>query len=86
METLIRDRPLVLIEFAPEHLRGCGNQPGALLSALRALYSRIVLFRTSGRPPVLLDEAEATRLLALSSGSWNLLCVPHRPGVQPESL
>jgi FkbM family methyltransferase len=76
METLTRDRPILLIEFAPALLRACGHAPEDLLATLKSLYSDIVLFRDHGRPPVPLDESASRMLSSAFSGSWNLLCSP----------
>jgi FkbM family methyltransferase len=80
METLTRDRPILLIEFAPELLRACGHAPEDLLSTLKSLYSDIVLFRGHGQPPVPLDESASRTLLSTFSGSCNLLCSPRSTG------
>jgi FkbM family methyltransferase len=80
METLTRDRPILLIEFAPALLRACGHAPEDLLSTLKSLYSHIVLFRDHRRPPVPLDESASRALLSTFSGSCNLLCSPRSTG------
>jgi FkbM family methyltransferase len=77
-ETVARDRPALLIEFSPHLLRECGGAPERLLATLQALYPDIRLFEQAGRPAVPLDARAARHLLAVTSGSRNLLCTAPR--------
>jgi FkbM family methyltransferase len=75
-ETLARDRPLLLIEFSPPLLRRCGTRPEELLATLQSIYPEILLFDDAGRPPDRVDARVSQALLAVTTGSRNLLCIP----------